>query len=219
MPFVVKWEAEIQRKLISDPINNRAHFQVKALLRGDSKSRAEYYAHMVSNGMMSRDEVRVSEDMNPRGGAADGLYLQSNMAPIEIIAKGDHLKKDTPAAEESQDQTENIDQEDTEEPEAKYKNMPIARKIAEKIDAREVKAVERIISKGADAKALDEFYQTQINFAVDFVNPLLESGEASAEFTQLVADDVKKYYLNRAEDAKKGILDEDSILAIITQRF
>lgn len=53
-----------------------AEYDFRALLRGDSKSRSEYYHAALQDGWMNRDEVRKLENLNPIGPDRGGdLYL------------------------------------------------------------------------------------------------------------------------------------------------
>lgn len=76
MPWIVKWEQEINRKLFTVS-ERRAGYYVKfnlgALLRGTQKERAEFYHYAITDGWMTRNEARVFEDMNPEKGLDDFL--------------------------------------------------------------------------------------------------------------------------------------------------
>ena len=63
-------------------------FNLTALLRGDSKSRADYYRTLVNIGVISPDEVRAFEDMNSMGGPSENVYMQSNMMPLDSLGEG-----------------------------------------------------------------------------------------------------------------------------------
>ena len=72
------WEEAINRDLIDRP-DEYARFNRAALVRGDIKTRKEYYTAMLQWGVMSPDEVRRLEDMNPRDGG-DVYYDPPNTA-------------------------------------------------------------------------------------------------------------------------------------------
>jgi len=80
MPWFVRWEQAIMRDLIG--IDNArslfAEFLVTGLLRGDSKSRSDYYTSGITNGWLSANEVRALENMNPRDGG-DSYLMPLNM--------------------------------------------------------------------------------------------------------------------------------------------
>lgn len=66
-----KWQQCIGRDLIGPDDAERyfARFAVEGLLKGDVKARYEAYGSSIQNGWMTRNEVRILEDLNP----ADGL--------------------------------------------------------------------------------------------------------------------------------------------------
>ncbi|AIC95448.1 phage portal protein [Shouchella lehensis] len=68
-PYIVNFEQEIQVKAYTnhelDVMNYYIKFNVNSELRGDSKSRAEFYEIMHRISTMNPDEIRDKEDMNP----------------------------------------------------------------------------------------------------------------------------------------------------------
>ena len=87
-PIVKNFEDELNRRVIrkSDRSNYFFRFNLDSLLRGDTQARAQYYSQMLNAGVMSLDEVRRLENMNP---IADGLgkkhYIQVNMTTLENL--------------------------------------------------------------------------------------------------------------------------------------
>jgi HK97 family phage portal protein len=69
-PMVERYEHEIEWKLIddSDIGKKEVRFNLNSMLRGDMKSRSEFYASAITNTWMSPNEVRKLEDMNPYEG-------------------------------------------------------------------------------------------------------------------------------------------------------
>lgn len=65
-PVVKMIEQEVNRKLFRKDEQGRTYsrFNLEALLRGDAKTRAEYYQAMRTIGAMSANEVRELENMN-----------------------------------------------------------------------------------------------------------------------------------------------------------
>lgn len=86
-PWLVRIEQAINTRLIpsADQARYYAEFSFEGLLRGDTAARTAFYTAMVNNGIFTRDEVRVLENMMPRGGNADELTVQSAMTTIEKI--------------------------------------------------------------------------------------------------------------------------------------
>tara|TARA_R100000655_G_scaffold110011_1_gene166966 strand:+ start:2867 stop:4048 length:1182 start_codon:yes stop_codon:yes gene_type:complete len=79
-PMLKKIEQEFNKKLIfeNDKGDTYFEFNTTALLRGDSKARAEYYAKLFSVGAISPNEIRRKENMND---SAEGnkYYVPMNM--------------------------------------------------------------------------------------------------------------------------------------------
>ncbi|WP_373053893.1 phage portal protein [Thioalkalivibrio sp.] len=70
--WIAKWEAELDNKLLTaQDRTNGQHFKfnVNALLRGDTRTRAELYQVMLQHSVMTPNEVRGKEDLP----AIDGL--------------------------------------------------------------------------------------------------------------------------------------------------
>ena len=88
-PWIKRIESELNAKLV--PFKERGNeyfkFNLNAILRGDSKARADYYRTLVNIGVMSPDEVRTLEDLNSVGGASEDYYMQSNMLPINRLGE------------------------------------------------------------------------------------------------------------------------------------
>jgi HK97 family phage portal protein len=85
-PWLVRWEQEMKRKLISPLERNIQHieFNIEGLLRGDLASRYNAYAVGRQWGWLSANEIRALENLNP---IADGdKYLSPlNMVPADRL--------------------------------------------------------------------------------------------------------------------------------------
>jgi HK97 family phage portal protein len=81
MPWVTLWEQAIERDLLTEEEQDAgfsAKFFLQGLLRGDAKSRGEFYASGITNGWMTRNEARRLEDFNPLPGL-DAVLTPLNM--------------------------------------------------------------------------------------------------------------------------------------------
>ena len=70
MPWLDRWQQAIEKQLMT-PAERRNHvvkFNVNGLLRGDAKSRAQFYNTGINGGWLSPNEVREKEDLPPREG-------------------------------------------------------------------------------------------------------------------------------------------------------
>ncbi|HAF38248.1 MAG TPA: phage portal protein, partial [Gammaproteobacteria bacterium] len=74
------WEESIARDLVPDTEPDiYARFNRKSLVRGDIKTRKEFYTSMMQWGVYSPNEVRALEDENPRAGG--DVYYEPPNAP------------------------------------------------------------------------------------------------------------------------------------------
>ena len=85
-PYLDEWEDVIPDSLLTgaDKQTIFAEHNVEGLLRTDSAGRADFYSKMVQNGLLSRNEVRLKENIPAREGA-DELTVQVNMTNLEDL--------------------------------------------------------------------------------------------------------------------------------------
>lgn len=86
-PIASQYEKEFNRKLLTPEDRRQGFyfkFRLEGLLRGDTTARTQFYHMMLRNGGMSRDEVRMLEDIPPKGGAAAELWISGDMYPLEM---------------------------------------------------------------------------------------------------------------------------------------
>lgn len=86
-PWLTRIEQAISKDLLSPADRSRYYpqFAIEGLLRADSAARAQFYSVLVNNGILTRDEARVLENLPPRGGNADVLTVQSAMTTLDSI--------------------------------------------------------------------------------------------------------------------------------------
>jgi HK97 family phage portal protein len=84
MPHLTRFEQRVAFQLLTPEERRRyfARFNVNGLLRGDMAARAAYYTSLINIGMMSPNEGRDREDMNPREGG--DVYL----TPLNMAVNG-----------------------------------------------------------------------------------------------------------------------------------
>lgn len=82
VPWLRRWEGAVRRDLIADDDNYFAEFDVRGLLRGDNAGRAQYFRDLWQLGVLSINEIRAAEGMNPIEGG-DKRFVQVNMALLE----------------------------------------------------------------------------------------------------------------------------------------
>lgn len=88
-PLCVCMEQEANLRLVGARAQGAVYSRINlnGLLRGDPKSRAEYYKTMINAGVMSINEVRELEELNSIGADGDEHYLQTSMTTIARIAR------------------------------------------------------------------------------------------------------------------------------------
>lgn len=95
MRWAVRWEQEINAKLLRGDYYTKVSFN--SLLRGDLKTRQEYYKTMMDRGVYSINDVLALEDRNPVENG-DLRLVQMNMVSLDyanqnrntIQQKGEH---------------------------------------------------------------------------------------------------------------------------------
>ena len=88
-PLLKRVEGAISKDLMtaSERTRLKARYNVEDLLRTDSKTRAEFLRLMVSEGIMTRDEARLKENLKPKGGNAAVLTVNSASMPIDKLGE------------------------------------------------------------------------------------------------------------------------------------
>lgn len=86
MPWLIRWQDEMNYKLLTPrEFAQDTHFFeyiTNAMLRGDSKSRSEYYGSAINDGWMTRNEVRSLENLNRLEG------LDEPLQPLNMAEAG-----------------------------------------------------------------------------------------------------------------------------------
>ena len=86
--WISRWEAELNAKLFSagEAGSTYCEFNLNGLLRGDAKSRAEYYRSMTNIAAMNPNEIRALENM-PAYEGGEKFYIQGAMVPIDKVSE------------------------------------------------------------------------------------------------------------------------------------
>lgn len=79
MPWLVRWEQEINRKLMPRDGETFAEHLVNGLLRGDAVTRATYYTQRFRIGTLSQNDIRELENENPIGEEGDKYMVSGDM--------------------------------------------------------------------------------------------------------------------------------------------
>lgn len=89
LPHLRRIEDSVARDLLDDPTLFAEH-DVHALMRGDSAARAAWYQQALNSGIMSINEVRAAEGLNPIGPEGDERFMQVNMTTLRQIVGGNN---------------------------------------------------------------------------------------------------------------------------------
>lgn len=90
LPHIVNWQERAKKSLLnSNEKKFYFRFSLQSLLRGDMKTRFEVLKGLVQFGIISPDEARKLEDMNPRTDGKGGQYYEPPNA-----AGGDKKEKE-----------------------------------------------------------------------------------------------------------------------------
>lgn len=84
-PWLVRWEEELNRKLLTEAELDAGYFfkfNVNALLRGDMKTRAEFYKSGIEAGWLTRQQAREFEEFNRMAG------LDAPLVPLNYATVG-----------------------------------------------------------------------------------------------------------------------------------
>lgn len=89
MPWIVRWEKAMQRQLLADAEKKKYKFKfnVMGLLRGDQQARAMFYQAGFNMGVLSPNDIRELEDLNPVEGGDQRFVPANNLVPLETIGK------------------------------------------------------------------------------------------------------------------------------------
>ena len=177
-PWCIRFETAIRGQLLPEGGNLFLRHNLAGLMRGDFTSQMAAFASGRQWGLFSINDCRGMLDMNPIENGDD--YLEPlNMAVVGTPRIG--LTPPPPPAEREEDE------EDEKTPAADLKAhfMPLIRDAAERITAKELKAIDnalkRLSTSGDRVKFeawLDKFYTEHIPFMVACLSPVAEAFEA-----------------------------------------
>lgn len=90
LPVAIRIEQALDMQLLTKDEKKRQKLyfrhNMEGLLRGSAKDRAEYYKTMLGYGIMTLNEVRAKENLDPSSEEfADQLFVQLNMVPLSML--------------------------------------------------------------------------------------------------------------------------------------
>lgn len=173
LPWIRRVETSIDSSLLAG-FGSRyfCKFNVEGLLRGDNESRIAWYRGMREMGVLSADEIRQHEDMEPIGEDGGGEKRFFNAAYVELSKAGDPNlgKPAVPASPSPDDRTK--DQQNS-EAKAKIRLMILAE--AGKMLRWEISETNKLSKNAADfLSKLESFQMEHMKRTVDKLTPLCE---------------------------------------------
>lgn len=192
MPWLTRWEEAIKRDLMSDSLAKSvyAKFQVKALLKGDTKARFEAY-QMAAGGnapWMDRNEIRALEDLNPKEG------LDEMLTPLNMGAQMGGAEEESQQSAPKQDnETEN-------------KLSLLLINNAKRIARKEAKKINSIMNKNGDNVA-ETFKQIRA-FYESMHDEIKENLQITSEQVDIYINDSIETLLSLEQDKAKHMLND-----------
>jgi hypothetical protein len=198
-PWLVRWEQEIQRKLLVGDGDYFAEHLTLGLLRGDEASRVAFYGGMFQMGAMSQNDIREAENMNWIGPDGDTYYVPLNMVRSEDAAAGlpqntepeaneEELPTMPGPLEEPEDGNPPDDEEDEEDEEDEATERaavvqhlrPLVEQLLGIVLRKEEKAAVRSAEKftgnaAAFGEWLDTFYAEHLTYFLETLKPFCEA--------------------------------------------
>lgn len=91
MPYIVQWEQENTYKALLPAQRSKSWYfkgNPSVLLRGDDKTRAEFYGKLIDHSIANPDECRAMEERNPiPGGLGQKFLATRNLGSLESVLK------------------------------------------------------------------------------------------------------------------------------------
>jgi len=178
IPIYSRWEAELNRKLLTESERRRGYhfkFNVNGLLRGATKERFEAYHVALQDGWISRNEVRVKEDMPTEAGLDEFLVPNNMVRPNDETA--------------SEPQDDDTGEQLTDE-QARF--LPLVEMISQRIASKERRCLERY---SISPSKLADLYVTELpEFIATTVEPL---SRVMVDNHETFMDNFSKQYIKR----------------------
>ena len=206
-PWMVRWEQQIKRKLLGRPADKEffSEHQVLGLLRGDIKTRSDYYNRRFHIGTLSQNDIRELENENPIDDG-DTYYVPMNMQRSEDASAEPEptpIPAVTPAAPEGDEEeaTRRREESENEPEEARGVSprlarafLPVFEDAFSRAHSREEKAVARAAKRHKEdvegfLEWCNKFYVEQFAFSQKATEP----GKISV-CTALGRDNVPGYF-------------------------
>jgi HK97 family phage portal protein len=206
-PWLTRTEQAYSRSLMT--AGERKEYLIEHLvdgiLRSDPAARGQFYQIMITNGVMSRNEVRIRENMNPYPGG-DNYLVPLNMMPADGATPrrsdpllADHEEACRCAACVSRETRADDDNEEDEATAATREGrqklardyIPLFSDVASRLVRREVNDVRRAVNKHLRKRSIGDFRTWLAEFYDEFAGVVAEAfGPLLRTYATAVATDV-----------------------------
>ena len=132
-PWAERWEASIEAELLPDGDALEIEFDFANLMRGDAASRSAYYQSGIQNGWLTRNEARISENLNPIAG------LDQPLRPLNMVEEDD-----AEDAEDAESESQDSDSDASPEP-----DQQLSLRLRKLVESNAQRLARRICKKGA----------------------------------------------------------------------
>lgn len=142
MPWGERGRSSLQTNLLGEDSDIEVEVSFKILLRGDQKSRSDYYHNGILDGWLTRNEAREEEGKDPLPG------LDEPLRPLNMVEESE-TDNDGDGDPETQDT--DLDPEDTTGMDARL--IAVAKSAAERVARKELNLIRSEFRNGSDAVA------------------------------------------------------------------
>lgn len=197
MPWLVRWEGEVCRKLLSEQEQTRyiARHNISELMRGDSAARSNYIRSMISAGALTINEAREMEDLNPVDDEiGNKLFMQGAMTTVEkIIEQPAPMNPSARPFKQTSSRPRDQEVEAEEDDEEEDKNemdarifLPVFSDAEARVNRKESMAVSNTLRKHPkSSQSLTEwcgqFYGEHVGYITDAFAPCVKSAEQARQ--------------------------------------
>ncbi|MBF0421904.1 MAG: phage portal protein [Magnetococcales bacterium] len=185
-PWAERWEAGIESDLLLEEDDLEVEFDFFQMLRGDEKSRADFYHLGITDGWMNRNEARVRENMNPVP-ELDQFLRPNKMGPGSAGDPQDDPQQNQ-GADDIQEDTKNKNNIIPDSAVDTDRVNAIVMGVIGRIARKEVAALRRELDRGADLpSALATAYRKHAQYVTDSLAIPIEEAEG---YCTKISDDL-----------------------------
>lgn len=189
LPWLTRWEQAITRDLILNPRQYFVAHDVSGLLRGDIAARGAWYQIGRNIGVLSANDIRRQENLNPRPDPDGDAYWQ----PLNMESVG------------APGQTRpSVPPQPAQPPAAPGRPSAFAQDAAARTARREAAELGKRVKRGADwAQAVDDFYAEWPGTVAELMHCDLPSAQTYADYQRRACQTLGPDYLASLE--QKGL--------------